>query len=1075
MALEKENGKEEQAEREKELGRERGMEEEKEIGKEKLMKKERKYKQEKAEENERRKQKSAKPWKKNDYKHGWFLVGSSRRLCMVIISYVLALIFLGSSFVMIAYFRWFGTETAHTYEETERFQQRMQSRMEKAAPAWKHYFQQETAENQEMVKIYGLKQSEAEKGGIEGYWQKTYTCESGGEIAGFLTDFKNYDMAECYYQEKKDQFIFPDPDSHFVERWESEYNQRSNGGVQMYFAVSRKTMKEWIQEYGKINGIGEYLYDVPDDAYYIKCSYSLYGATKAFLCYSESKDHWYYLEEDNYGTVRKQRFRMPNTVYFPLCSVEQSGAGKADSKKEFSDGLSRSNAYLKNGIIYSKTDGLSSSDVYLKNGIIVDKTPELPADHKKILKTMPFFNLKTILYEAGKEYYHQKSLLHYIDKKMGGYLWKFTFHSDSSDVEDMEIGDMEIFYGKDAKEREIRVVYNSLEALPETAAALALEGIGKEWGYGSVTAELALPKYSPGMLVFGTQDQTVKQSIRYSLERWVFYEYHDGIWIAIIVCSFLCWIYIMGNLLFAGGKKVKISGGEEEVPLKKEIVLSRFDQLPIEIGCLLTGIPVWLWLFCSLVENCWYFHSWRVRVFCNGFQYYCVDNRSMYVLIQFFILTAAYFFCYAWLASLIRRIRMGVLWKNSLILKALRWCRKKAGNTRKKWHGFFQDIWRGFHSKNQMLLLLGGYILASVICGTATIIFFIGYFAYYDSIWLMGIFTLLLFLFLQGKAVRYMLGNEAGKERILNGIRELSDGNLEYEIDTRGLSGEYLEMAQMLPKLRDGLDKAIQKSLRDERMKTELITNVSHDIKTPLTSMINYVDLLKRAKPQGEHVEHYLDVLTQKSERLRHLIEDLVEASKASSGTLALEKTNLDLTELVQQTVGEFEEKLAQKNLQMVIQSPNPPVTIFADGQRMFRILENLFQNVYKYAMEGTRVYLDLEVVSHGSRIGAVWESGMESGNLWQNGENSRNNGGDRWAVLMLRNISAAPLNISEEELTERFVRGEESRTTEGSGLGLSIAKDLVRLQGGEFWLKIDGDLFKVVLEFPVVEKRCEK
>jgi signal transduction histidine kinase len=246
-------------------------------------------------------------------------------------------------------------------------------------------------------------------------------------------------------------------------------------------------------------------------------------------------------------------------------------------------------------------------------------------------------------------------------------------------------------------------------------------------------------------------------------------------------------------------------------------------------------------------------------------------------------------------------------------------------------------------------------------------------------------------------------------------------------------------MAQTLPKLQEGLQLAIEESIKNERMKTELITNVSHDIKTPLTSIINYVDLLKRAKPQGENVEHYLEVLAQKSERLKHLIEDLVEASKASSGTISLEKTNLDFTELVSQTVGEFEEKLAGRKLRILVNMPDPPVTIFADGRRMFRILENLFQNVYKYAQEGTRVYLDLEVLD------------------------------GKTAVLTLRNISAAALNISAEELTERFVRGEESRSSEGSGLGLSIAKDLVKLQGGELTIWIDGDLFKVEVRFPMV------
>lgn len=218
-------------------------------------------------------------------------------------------------------------------------------------------------------------------------------------------------------------------------------------------------------------------------------------------------------------------------------------------------------------------------------------------------------------------------------------------------------------------------------------------------------------------------------------------------------------------------------------------------------------------------------------------------------------------------------------------------------------------------------------------------------------------------------------------------------------------------------------------------MKTELITNVSHDIKTPLTSIINYIDLLKRENPQDPKIKGYLEVLENKAQRLKVLTEDVVEASKASTGNIALEMTNLNFTELLHQVIGEFEERFQERGLTLVPHLDQEETIICADGRRLWRVLENIFGNVSKYAMENTRVYADMTV--SGERV-----------------------------VFSLKNISAQPLNISAEELTERFIRGDVSRNTEGSGLGLSIAKDLTELQGGEFQLYLDGDLFKVTVGF---------
>lgn len=229
--------------------------------------------------------------------------------------------------------------------------------------------------------------------------------------------------------------------------------------------------------------------------------------------------------------------------------------------------------------------------------------------------------------------------------------------------------------------------------------------------------------------------------------------------------------------------------------------------------------------------------------------------------------------------------------------------------------------------------------------------------------------------------------------------------------------------------------KSLEKVSRSDQLRVDLITNVSHDLKTPLTSIINYVDLLKRENLTDPQVQEYLRILDEKSQRLKVLTEDVVEASKASTGNIKFEMNDIDFVEMVQQVIGEFEEKFQEKNLTMMVHFTDEPSMIYADGQKMWRVLENVFGNVVKYAMEGTRVYAEIS--------------------------NS-----NKKVVFSLKNISAQPLNFSADELTERFIRGDVARNTEGSGLGLSIAKSLTELQGGEFKLYLDGDLFKVMITF---------
>lgn len=257
-------------------------------------------------------------------------------------------------------------------------------------------------------------------------------------------------------------------------------------------------------------------------------------------------------------------------------------------------------------------------------------------------------------------------------------------------------------------------------------------------------------------------------------------------------------------------------------------------------------------------------------------------------------------------------------------------------------------------------------------------------------------------------------------------IETMGSGNMENIIECR--NAELQELGKNINNIKQGMKKAVEESMKAERLKTDLITNVSHDLKTPLTSIINYTDLLKKEKIENENAKKYIDILEKKSKKLKILTEDLIEVSKISSGneTVALEK--IDFKELVLQANGEFAEKFEEKNLEVISNLPKEAVIVDLDGKKIWRVLENLYQNVYKYSLENTRVYVDLIVNDH--------------------------------IVFTIKNISKEKLNIPPDELMERFIRGDSSRHTGGNGLGLSIAKDLSKLNGGTLSIQIDGDLF---------------
>ena len=273
-------------------------------------------------------------------------------------------------------------------------------------------------------------------------------------------------------------------------------------------------------------------------------------------------------------------------------------------------------------------------------------------------------------------------------------------------------------------------------------------------------------------------------------------------------------------------------------------------------------------------------------------------------------------------------------------------------------------------------------------------------------------------------------------KRVREGTGRIVGGDPDFKIDTHKMYSDLARHAGQLNDLGAAIGNAVDERIQSERFKAELITNVSHDLKTPLTSIINYVDLLKKLNLQNPTAQQYIDVLDRKSQRLKTLTEDLVEASKASAGVLAVDRQRLETTQLVRQALGEYEDKLRDAQLRVVQRYPKEGAWILADGRHLWRILDNLLSNCAKYAMPGTRLYVDVI---------------RRDGNV----------------EISLKNISADPLNIPSEDLLRRFVRGDDSRSTPGSGLGLSIAQSLAHLQGAEFSIDIDGDLFKALVRFP--------
>ena len=425
---------------------------------------------------------------------------------------------------------------------------------------------------------------------------------------------------------------------------------------------------------------------------------------------------------------------------------------------------------------------------------------------------------------------------------------------------------------------------------------------------------------------------------------------------------------------------------------KEEITLNSLDKMSYELITIICGMISLSFLAISIVAL----------------------NMLNYITILFAFISyiLAYIVASIWVVTTIKRIKAREFLRSFKTYKIIRWIYHKFKNLRATFRNKTPETKKIFWY--YIVFIAISIILASLFYTGLAILLLIAF-------WIYSYFR-----------IRKYVNKQAKIEEALKNIYE---GKTDIYVDESELEGILKRMAIYINDIAGGFSNAIKESLKSERLKTELITNVSHDIKTPLTSIINYVDLIKKEDIQNEKIKEYVDILDKKSQRLKKLTEDLVEASKASSGNIKLNLEEIRVKELINQTIGEFKDKFENKKLIIETNMPEDDVKITADNRYMYRIIENLFSNITKYAQDGTRVYIDVKKKNKNIEIS-------------------------------IKNISKDRLNISADELMQRFVRGDKSRYTEGSGLGLSIAKSLTELQKGTFDIIIDGDLFKVEMKF---------
>ena len=436
------------------------------------------------------------------------------------------------------------------------------------------------------------------------------------------------------------------------------------------------------------------------------------------------------------------------------------------------------------------------------------------------------------------------------------------------------------------------------------------------------------------------------------------------------------------------------------------ININTFDRIPIEIIA-----------FCAMLIGCMPF---ILLEFAEN-DYNAINSIAITAYFVIYICTVIT------MTTVIKRIKAKQLLKTSITGKVLVWCLQICKKIVKKMNEIWNTITYSPNTTAKVIITTGltvlGWLLIIVISGNRPMF----------PIIMIGLIVFILY-----KTIKIF------KEylQIEKKLKDIYEGNTQSNLDEKSVENVFKNSVIYLNDISNGFENAIQDRMKSERMKAELITNVSHDIKTPLTSIINYVDLLKQENIQDEKAREYIEILENKSQRLKRLTEDLVEASKVSTGNISLNLEKINIVELIKQATGEFEDKFKKRGLETIINANQNEINIMADSKYMYRIIENLYSNISKYALENSRVYVDIKM----SKTEPVPNVQIE-----------------------IKNISKDKLNISADELMQRFVRGDKSRTTEGSGLGISIAQNLTELQNGKFELKLDGDLFKVELTFNII------
>ncbi|MBR5517338.1 MAG: hypothetical protein IKU53_05130 [Firmicutes bacterium] len=465
-----------------------------------------------------------------------------------------------------------------------------------------------------------------------------------------------------------------------------------------------------------------------------------------------------------------------------------------------------------------------------------------------------------------------------------------------------------------------------------------------------------------------------------------------GGWFFIAGC--VVFLALLVAIMFATGRFNKTEDGK--------IKLNWFDKIWSElhiVGCIVAGV------LCFLPAE-YLTNIWEKGVLLGVWNWYNPNDERMYgTSMEIFVMIVGIVFgavlCMACFIALFKKLKAGEFWEKSLL------------------GGSFFLILRAIKKSDKtMFKVMTVLIVGAILCAT----------------WVGTVIVIVLIIFLVPKMVEEYLG-------IKKGVEEVKNGNLTYKIpvteDAKGVRGEFARLASDINDISQASNIAIQNELKSQRMKTELISNVSHDLKTPLTSMVSYIHLLKQEGLDSPNAPGYLEILDNKTQRLKVLTENLFEAAKASSGEIPVNMANIDLSSILTQTLVEMEERLAARNLTVQLKGMEENHRVMADGQLLWRVFENVLGNVSKYALENSRVYIN--VSEHN-----VGENGL--------------------IKIEVKNISKEELNISADELMERFKRGDESRNTEGSGLGLAIAKDLVKMMNGVFEITVDGDLFKATV-----------